>query len=153
MSLRIHCNITFIMLRNGRGFGSPDQRYIEQMDPRDATRLTALGQRLRTLRLARGLRADDLANSVAISRMTLYRLERGEPGIATGVLYRVLQALDVAGDVELLAARAPADAASCLRQRAPRCGPSPMWVSAERVRGAALRADPMRGFDDDFPSC
>jgi len=62
------------------------------MDPRDATRLTALGQRLRTLRLERGLRADDLANSVAISRMTLYRLERGDPGIATGVLYRVLQA-------------------------------------------------------------
>ena len=67
------------------------------MDPRDATRLTALGQRLRTLRLARGLRADDLANSVAMSRMTLYRLERGDPRIATGVLWSYPHLADSVG--------------------------------------------------------
>lgn len=39
---------------------------------------TEFGERIRALRRARGLRQDELADRIGVTRMTISRLERGE---------------------------------------------------------------------------
>src|SRR6186997_1347665 len=64
----------------------------ESMD----TRL--LGQRLRELRLQRGVRQIDLARQLNISAAYLNLLEKGRRSVQLPILFRALEALDV--DVE-----------------------------------------------------
>lgn len=45
-----------------------------------------------------------MAERVGCSRMTLYRLERGETSVSLSVLFRVLDVLSLAGDVDRIAA-------------------------------------------------
>lgn len=71
--------------------------------PSQKTLLTALGERLRLARLRRRLAVDVTCERAGISRMTLYRIEAGNPAIAVGTLVRVLAVLGLDSDVELLA--------------------------------------------------
>lgn len=66
--------------------------------------LRDLGARLRLARKRRGLSAESLANAAGITRVTLNRLEVGDPAATTlGTLTRVLRALGMSGDLTLLA--------------------------------------------------
>jgi len=70
----------------------------------DARLLSELGMRLRMARKRRSMSAEKLAELAGITRVTLNRLEVGEPAAATlGTLTRVLGALGMAGDLMLLA--------------------------------------------------
>ncbi|NMF96167.1 helix-turn-helix domain-containing protein [Aromatoleum toluolicum] len=52
-----------------------------------------LGQRLARLRLARRIKQTDAAVRAGLSRNTVYRLERGDPGLAIGQVLRYLDAI------------------------------------------------------------
>lgn len=71
--------------------------------PAEEKLLTDFGERLRLARLRRNLSADTLAERSSISRMTLHRAEKGSPAVAMGTYLRILAALHLEGDLELLA--------------------------------------------------
>jgi len=62
------------------------QKSAEQFPREVLQHLEELGQRVRTARVRRRLSTEDLARFSGIGRRTLYRIERGEPGIALGTL-------------------------------------------------------------------
>lgn len=75
-----------------------------KLDAENADILLDLGQRLRLARKRRGLSAEKVAQAAGITRVTLNRLEVGEPAAATlGTLTKVLGVLGMAGDLMLLA--------------------------------------------------
>lgn len=96
--------------------------------PRLARSLQALGTRLRQARLRRAYPAQTVAQRAGISRGTLLRVERGDPAVALGIYARVLQAVGLEADLDLLAAddvlgRKLQDAGLGVRARAPRRAP------------------------------
>jgi len=68
-----------------------------------------LGERLARLRLARGIKQTDAALRAGLSRNTVYRLEKGDPGLAFGQILRYLDA--IAPGTSLLALLAESDPA------------------------------------------
>ena len=80
----------------------------------DRQRLIGLGELLRLARKRQGVSAVAAAESAGISRVTLHRIERGEPGVAIGTWIAVASALGLA--VELKDAHA-SPAAPDLPQR------------------------------------
>lgn len=65
--------------------------------------LIHLGERLRLARLRRGMGAEALAATAGVSRVTVFRIEKGAASVAMGAYARVLEALGLAGDLALLA--------------------------------------------------
>lgn len=65
--------------------------------------LVQLGERLRLARLRRRLSAESVAKDIGMTRVTLHRLERGEPAVTVGTLIKVLGALGMAEDIHGLA--------------------------------------------------
>jgi transcriptional regulator with XRE-family HTH domain len=57
------------------------------------TNLQAFGTQIRTQRKALHLGATVVAEAAGISRVTLHRIEKGEPSVAMGAWYNVLSAL------------------------------------------------------------
>ena len=66
--------------------------------------LLQLGDRLRRLRKSQGLSTVEMANRVGISRTTLSAIETGDPAPSIGTYLRVMSALEIVGDLALLAA-------------------------------------------------
>jgi transcriptional regulator with XRE-family HTH domain len=88
-------------------------------------RLTGLGGRLRLARMRRKFSAETVARRAAVSRMTLYRIESGDPAVALGSYARVLAVLQLDPDLEKLAlddalGRRLQDLGMPQRKRAPR---------------------------------
>jgi len=71
--------------------------------PSEQKILTNLGERIRLARLRRGISADALAERSSISRMALHRAEKGFPAIALGTYFRIMAALHLQDDFNLLA--------------------------------------------------
>lgn len=69
----------------------------------EAALLKDLGERLRLARRRRGMTADQLAAAAGITRVTLRRVEAGEPGVLMGNCLRVLATLGLAQDLILVA--------------------------------------------------
>lgn len=69
----------------------------------EAAVLAALGQRLRLARRRRKKTAHQLAAEAGISRVTLRRVEAGEPGVLMGTYLRVLSTLGLSQDLILVA--------------------------------------------------
>ena len=70
-------------------------------------RLEAFGQRIHARRKALKISATTTAEAAGMSRMTLHRIERGEPSVTMGAYMNALAALGL--DVDVIA---PADAAA-----------------------------------------
>lgn len=66
------------------------QKSIEQLPREVLQQLEALGQRVRIARVRRRLGTEDLAQACGIGRRTLYRIEKGDPGISLGTFMGVL---------------------------------------------------------------
>ena len=71
--------------------------------PSEQKILADLGERIKLARLRRGISAEVLAERSAISRMTLHRAEKGQSAIAMGTYLRILAALHLERDFDLLA--------------------------------------------------
>lgn len=65
--------------------------------------LSRLGERIRTARIRRRLRQEDLATITGLSRSSIKAIERGDPGCSIGILVRVLWDLGLTGELELIA--------------------------------------------------
>jgi transcriptional regulator with XRE-family HTH domain len=71
--------------------------------PRQQRAAYDLGARLRLARERRRMPAAELAERADTSRMTIHRLERGDPGVGLGVLVRVLGVLGLLDDLGAVA--------------------------------------------------
>lgn len=71
--------------------------------PSEQKILANLGERIKLARLRRGLSAEVLAERSSISRMTLHRAEKGQAAVAIGTYLRILAALQLQNDLNLLA--------------------------------------------------
>jgi len=106
--------------------------------PGDARRIAALGERLRTARLARRMSQANLAERVGVDRTTIGKLEAGDAGTSLSTVLRVLSALGLERDIELIAADDALGAqlaASSLKRPPPRRGPA-ITSRAARPQGA-----------------
>ncbi|HZZ92501.1 MAG TPA: helix-turn-helix domain-containing protein [Usitatibacter sp.] len=65
--------------------------------------LEQLGERLRAARLRRKFSAETVAQRAGVSRMTLHRMEKGDPAVTLGNYLKVLAVLHLEGDLGLLA--------------------------------------------------
>jgi transcriptional regulator with XRE-family HTH domain len=63
------------------------------LSPRLLDECSHLGQQLARLRVARKVKQTDAALRAGLSRNTVYRLEKGEPGLALGQVLRYLEAI------------------------------------------------------------
>lgn len=72
--------------------------------PQARRQLTALGHRLRAARLRRKMSQPILAERVGVSVPTIGKLEHGDPSISLATMLRVLAALGMAADIDVLAA-------------------------------------------------
>lgn len=71
--------------------------------PSEQKILANLGERIKLARLRRGLSAEVLAERSSISRMTLHRAEKGYAAVAIGTYLRILAALQLQDDLNLIA--------------------------------------------------
>lgn len=65
--------------------------------------LLQLGDRLRNLRKARGMTAEQMADLAGVSRTTLRAVESGDPKSAIGTYLRVMSILGISGELAMLA--------------------------------------------------
>lgn len=66
--------------------------------------LAAFGERLKLARMRRRLSTTVVAQRAGISRTSLYNAEQGDPGVTLGTYLRILAALGLNGDIDMLAA-------------------------------------------------
>ncbi len=71
--------------------------------PNEEKILTELGERLRLARMRRKFSSETVAARSSISRMTLYRVERGDPSVLMITYLRVLATLQLEDDLGLIA--------------------------------------------------
>lgn len=69
----------------------------------ERARLSALGERLRAARLRRKFSAETVAERAGISRMTLHRMEKGDPAVTLGNYLKVLGVLRLEADLDRVA--------------------------------------------------
>ena len=65
--------------------------------------LSGLGERLRLARRRRGYFADIVAERAGLSRVTLFRAEKGEPAVTLGSYLKILGVLHLERDLEHIA--------------------------------------------------
>jgi Predicted transcriptional regulators len=71
--------------------------------PRAQRQIRDLGERLRAARLRRQMTQAELAARVGVSVPTVGKLERGDPATSLSTMLRVLTALGLDKDIDLLA--------------------------------------------------
>lgn len=73
------------------------------LPPPLAKQLHELGERLQLARLRRRYSAATVAARSGVTRMTLYKVEKGDPGVSMGTYVNVLRVLGLSGNMDLLA--------------------------------------------------
>lgn len=68
-----------------------------------ADKLAGVGGRIRAARMSRGVSLARLSDEAGCSELTLIRVERGAATVAMGTYARVLQALGLADDLDMIA--------------------------------------------------
>ncbi len=71
--------------------------------PKEQKVLTEFGERIRLARLRRHISTEAMAKRASCSRMTLHKAELGSPTVAFGTYVRILAALHLMDDINLLA--------------------------------------------------
>ena len=72
--------------------------------PRMQTQLEMMGERIKLARLRRKYSAKVVAERAGISRATLCKVEKGDPGVAFGIYAKVLAAIGLPRDIDKIAA-------------------------------------------------
>jgi len=111
-------------------------RVIPSLPSRLKRVLSGFGENIQKARLRREYSAELTAERAGISRKTLYRVEQGDPAVALGVYARVLLALRLDSDLEMLAkddvlGRKLQDLNLETRKRAPRQKPETVPTNQE----------------------
>ena len=71
--------------------------------PRMQKQLEQVGEQIKLARLRRKYTTEMISERAGISRATLWKVEKGDPGVAFGVYAKVLAAIGLPHDIELLA--------------------------------------------------
>ena len=71
--------------------------------PRLQKQLEQVGEQIHLARMRRRYSAKMIAERAGISRATLWKVEKGDPGVAIGIYAKVLAAIGLPHDIELLA--------------------------------------------------
>ena len=71
--------------------------------PKTIRQLETVGEQIRLARLRRKYSVNLIAERAGISRATLWKVEKGDPGVAIGVYAKVLAAIGLPNDITLLA--------------------------------------------------
>jgi transcriptional regulator with XRE-family HTH domain len=66
-----------------------------------------MGEQIMLARKRRHLSMQDVAERATVTRLTVAKVERGDPTVAMGIYARVLYALNLEADIALLAANDP----------------------------------------------
>jgi transcriptional regulator with XRE-family HTH domain len=91
------------------------------LSPRQLEACAHLGLQLARLRIARKVKQVDAALRSGLSRNTVYRLEKGDPGVAFGQVLRYLEAIAPGSTLlDLLSEKDPALHALGARERSKR---------------------------------
>lgn len=81
----------------------------DMLSTRQLEQCAHLGQQLARLRIARKVKQTDAALRSGLSRNTVYRIEKGDPGLAIGQVLRYLEAIAPGSTLlELLSEKDPA---------------------------------------------
>lgn len=72
--------------------------------PKHRRLMDRLGENLKLARLRRRLSAEQVAQRAGISRATLHKIEKGDPAVAMGSYFVVLNVLGLEKEIERLAA-------------------------------------------------
>ena len=93
--------------------------------PKHQRALQQVGEQFKLARLRRKLNAEVIAERANLSRYTLWKIEKGDPGVAMGNYYQVFIALGLHKDILLLAqddelGRKIQDARLLVKKRAPK---------------------------------
>ena len=75
--------------------------------PASQRELAELGENIKLARLRRKLTAGQVAERANVSRMTLWHVENGSPGVAIGTYFRVLFVLGLEKDMLKIASDDP----------------------------------------------
>lgn len=78
-------------------------RTVPTLFPPLVRQLQAMGERLRLARLRRRYAAAAVAERADVTRSTLHRAERGDPGVGLGTYASILRVLGLQGDLDALA--------------------------------------------------
>ena len=65
--------------------------------------LTVMGEQIMLARKRRHLSMQDIADRATVTRLTVSKVEHGDPSVAMGIYARVLFALNLEGDIRLIA--------------------------------------------------
>ena len=71
--------------------------------PKTMRQLEIVGEQIRLARLRRKYSVYLIAERAGISRATLWKVEKGDPGVAIGIYAKVLAAIGLPNDITLLA--------------------------------------------------
>ncbi len=69
--------------------------------------LEIMGEQIKLARKRRHLSMQDIADRATVSRLTISKVENGDPTVSIGIYARVLYALNLEKDITLLAADDP----------------------------------------------
>ena len=84
------------------------KRTFGKMMPRAlAQQLQLMGEQIMLARKRRHLSMQDIADRATVTRLTVSKVEHGDPTVAMGIYARVLFALNLEKDISLLAANDP----------------------------------------------
>lgn len=78
-------------------------RTLPVLFPPAIRQVGSFGERLRLARLRRRFSAATVAERAGITRSTLYRAEKGDPGVALGIYVSILRVLGLHGDLDAVA--------------------------------------------------
>jgi transcriptional regulator with XRE-family HTH domain len=97
--------------------------------PRQERMLQQVGEQFKLARLRRKLSAEQVSERANIGTSTLWRIEKGDPGVAIGNYFQILVALGLSQDILKLASddelgRKIQDAGLISKKRAPKKGDS-----------------------------
>lgn len=116
---------------------------IPSLLPKLRRLLRRLGENLKLARLRRKYSAEIVAQRAGITRVTLSKVEKGDPGVALGIYARVMQVLRLEDDLAKLAlddvlGRKLQDAGLTPKRRAPKRKPETQLQDnslADQLRG------------------
>ena len=74
-------------------------QYDQNLPPTMGVSLSRLGESIKTARKRRRINMQEMASRMFVSRKTLYRLEKGDPGVSIGTLASALWVLGLDKDL------------------------------------------------------
>ena len=94
----------FIYLCAGQQTFTMSRKTFGKVMPRPITQnLELMGEQIMLARKRRHLTMQDIADRATVTRLTVSKVEHGDPTVAIGIYARVLYALNLENDIKLIA--------------------------------------------------